>query len=384
MLKRKYGKTGEEVTAIGFGGMRFPEPSNIEKCAELVRYAYEKGINYFDTAPGYCEDKSQEIMGVALSGLPRESYYISTKCAAPKAEDLRKSLEKSLELLKVDCIDFFHIWWVCSLESWQGRLDGGAVAEAFKARDEGLIKHVVVSSHLPGGELGKVLLDAPFEGATLGYNAINFPYRQQALDIAHEKNLGVVTMNPLSGGIIPQQAERFSFLKQSDDDNVVDSALRFNLSQPGVTCALVGFANKAEVDQAVAVAEDFTPYTQEQIKAIESNILDSFEGLCTGCGYCLPCPAHINIPKFMDAYNMRILQDDKPDTIVNRLKWHWQEQWQTAGTCINCGFCETRCTQHLPIRERLQHIANLPVEPEQKKEIPLSMANKKESENSDK
>ena len=359
MLKKLYGNTGKEISAISFGGMRFTEPVDMDQATELVLYAHSKGINYFDTAPSYCNSMSEKVMGAALSQLPRDSYYISTKCASRSGSDLRKSLENSLELLKVDQIDFFHIWWVCSLEEWDLRVSEGAVAELFKAKEEGLVKHVVISSHLPGMDLAKVLQQAPFEGVTVGYNAVNFPYRQAALDYAGEQNIGVVTMNPLAGGIIPQHAERFSFLKQSPSDTVVKSALKFIVSQPSVTSALVGFNNKKEVDEAVEAVENFTPYSQAEIKTIEQNILDSFDNLCTGCGYCLPCPAHIDIPRFMDAYNYKILQGNADDQIKNRLKWHWQIEPELAGTCINCGFCETRCTQHLSIRERLHYIKQL-------------------------
>ena len=359
MLTKPYGNTGKQVSAVSFGGMRFSEPVDIEKASELVLYAHSKGINYFDTAPSYCQSMSEKVMEKALSQVPRDSYFISTKCAARKSSDLRKSLENSLELLKVDQIDFFHIWWVCSLEEWGLRVSEGAVAELLKAKEQGLVKHVVISSHLPGMDIAKVLEQAPFEGVTVGYNALNFPYRQAALDYASEKNLGVITMNPLAGGIIPQHADRFDFLKQSPSDTVVKSALRFIISQPSVTSALVGFNNKKEIDEAVSVVENFKPYSQDDIKAIEANILESFDDLCTGCGYCLPCPARIEIPKFMDAYNYEILLGNADQQIRDRLQWHWQQNAQTAGTCINCGFCEQRCTQHLSIRDRLHHIAEL-------------------------
>ena len=87
--------------------------------------------------------------------------------------------------------------------------------------------------------------------------------------------------------------------------------------------------------------------------------LEKFDGLCTGCKYCLPCPAEINIPRMMDTYNFRILQGEDPQTILGRLRWHWSIDPKTAGTCTECGLCEKRCTQHLPIKERLKYIAEV-------------------------
>jgi len=92
MIYRKYGQTGKEISAIGFGGMRFPEPNEIEKSAELLLHAHEKGITYFDTAPFYCQDKSQEIFGHAFKQMPRDSFVVSTKCFEGDGEKMRASM----------------------------------------------------------------------------------------------------------------------------------------------------------------------------------------------------------------------------------------------------------------------------------------------------
>ncbi len=359
MWTKQYGSTGKDISVIGCGGMRFANPEDIDASAELVLHAYKRGINYFDTAPGYCADKSEDIFGLAFKQMRPGSFYVSTKCGQPDGDDVRRSIEKSLDRLGVEKINFFHIWCVYSVERWKERLAGGAVAAALKAKEEGLIEHVAASSHMPGDDIRVMLDDAPLDGVTLGYCAINFPYRQAALDTAEARKIGVVTMNPLGGGLIPQNAERFDFLRGPEDKSVVEAALRFNVSQPAVTCALVGFSNKSEVDQAVEAVENFTPYDASHIKAVRQNILDKFDGLCTGCQYCLPCPAGIHIPAMMDTYNLRILEGENPEPLLGRLKWHWSVDPQTASACTNCGLCEKRCTQHLPIRERMKYIADI-------------------------
>jgi len=364
MLYKPYGKTGKKISVIGFGGMRFKNPEDIDANAELVVHAFNQGINYFDTAPSYCKNKSEQIIGAAVKQLPREKIYISTKSNKADGDALRADLEQSLRRLGVDKIDFFHIWWVLSLEAWRQRKAGGGVDAAIKAKEEGLIEHLAISSHMPSDELCQALSEAPFDGVTLGYCAINFPYRQHAIEQAHRRGLGVVTMNPLGGGLIPQNAERFDFIRGPDDPDVVTAALRFNVSNPNVTSALVGFTTRQHIDQAVAAVADFRPYDAEHIDAMRRKILDSFEGLCTGCSYCLPCPQDVPIPKLMDAYNMRILQGDDPKHIRNRLKWHWALTTAAAEACNECGTCEERCTQHLPIRERIKAIAEIPPEDE--------------------
>jgi len=362
MWTREYGKTGKEITIVSFGGMRFGEPQKIDANAEIVLHAHNRGINFYDTAPSYCDDKSEEIMGAAFKQLPRDSFYASTKCASSDAGKLRKSLEKSLKRLNLEKIDFFHIWCVVTLESWKERLEGGAVAEALKAKEEGLIDHVVISSHLQGDELSEVLEEGYFDGALLGYCALNFPYRQKAIETARKLNLGVITMNPLGGGLIPRNPERFAFIRGPEDRSVVEAAIRFNVSNPAVTSALVGFSSKQHVDEAVAAVENFTPYPPEHIESVRKNIIDSFDELCTGCGYCVPCPEGVEIPKLMDAYNYKIL--DAEERIQDRLRWHWSLSPDDAKGCTLCGACEEACTQHLPIRDRLKEIADLAEEKE--------------------
>jgi len=366
VLTKPYGKTGKRISAVAFGGMRFASPDDTDANAAVVLHAYHKGINYFDTAPGYCQDKSEIIMGAALRQMKPGTFYCSTKCMAADGDELRKSLDRSLERLGVERIDFFHIWCIVRPEQWAERKAGGAVAAAQKAREEGLIDHLVVSSHMTGGQIAGMLAEGVFEGVTLGYCAINFPFRQQALDAAAAGGLGVVTMNPLGGGVIPQNAERFDFIRAADDPDVVSAAIRFNVSQPAVTTALVGFTTTEHVDQAVAAVEDFTPYDAAHIASMKRHITESFSGLCTGCGYCLPCPSGLEIPKLMDSYNMKILSgDDK--AVLGRLRWHWQVPPETAATCTGCGACESVCTQQLPIIERMADIAAIARRAEQEK-----------------
>ncbi len=203
-----------------------------------------------------------------------------------------------------------------------------------------------------------MLASGYFAGVTLGYNVLNFPFRATALEAARRHRAGVVTMNPLGGGLIPRNAPRLGFIQGPRDRDVVQAALRFNVSQAAVTCALVGFASRAEIDQAVAAVADFTPYPAEHIERVKANLSASFDGFCTGCGYCLPCPAELEIPKLMDVYNQKIL-DGTDAAMRDRLKWHWNLAPDVAAACLQCGDCEAACTQHLPIRERLAAIAAL-------------------------
>ena len=358
MQTRRYGRSDMDFSLVSFGGMRFDNPEDIDANAEIVLHAYNKGINHFDTAPGYCHQQSEVIYGAAIRHMDRDRVYISTKCSVPDGDELRAGIEQSLERLGIQQLDLFYIWWVTSLEVWRQRVDGGAVAAAFKAKEEGLVRHVGVSSHLPGDDLEGVINEVDLDGVLLGYCAINFPYRDAAVAAAGEKEMGVVTMNPLGGGLIPQNAERFDFIRDADDPNVVAAALRFNLSNPNITSALVGFTTKDHVDQACEAAENFKAHSAAHLAKLRENILDQFDGICTGCGYCIPCPAGVEIPKFMDAFNAKLLGGDDR-AVAARMRYHWALPAETGKECTRCGECEAKCTQHLPICERLEDIVEI-------------------------
>lgn len=364
MYYKNYGDTEMRVSAIGFGGMRYNEEDveagRFEKCAEIALYAHENGINYFDTAPFYCSDKSEEITGIALSQLKRDSYYVSSKTnfntlGKTITEDVfRRRLEQTLTRLKVDYLDFYHLWCMLSLESYEKQCD--ALYGFFEnAKSEGLIRNIVFSSHMQGEELEQVIKQNKFKGMLLGYNALNYRFRQSGISAAHKQGMGVVVMNPLGGGLIPQNPDTFSYLTKGTDLNVAQAALRFVASHKEITIALCGFTNKEHVDDAVRAVDGLIerPVAEIVVEYEEEGL--AFNNLCTGCGYCKKCPMDIDIPKFMDSYNQKLLNAD----MLERIKYHWDIDLNETKKCIACGKCEGLCTQHLPIIERLKEISRL-------------------------
>ncbi len=363
MIYNKYGSTGVKVSAIGFGGMRFDNPQDIEANAALVKAAYDAGINYFDTAPLYCDDKSEEIFGAALKEMQKtrreKPFYVSTKSMKKEPELVRQDLEKSLKRFNLECIDFYHFWCVVNMDSYNQRKKNGVLKEFEKLKDEGLIKHICISTHLPGAEIGEVLADYPFEGVLLGYSAMNFAYRDAGLDAAAKFNQGVVVMNPLGGGIIPQNPQLFEFVKTQEDETVVQAALRFLINDSRINVALVGFTKQQHLADAIAAVDGYKPITPETIEKIRDSLKESFNQLCTSCQYCDKCPEGISVPRMMDVYNHKMLSDKSID-MIHRLRWHWEIDLENnyLDKCTQCGICEEACTQRLPIRQRLEEIRN--------------------------
>jgi len=237
------------------------------------------------------------------------------------------------------------------------------VLEVFrKLKEEGLIRHICVSSHLIKDEIKELLLESSggegvFEGVLFGYSAYNFKTRQAAFDAIREKKLGAVVMNPLGGGVIPQNPERFEFLKR-DGEEIVAAALRFLWDHPEISVTLVGFDTIQQVKLALEAMESYKPRTEAELAALKESVHASLEGICTGCAYCDGCPQDIPIPKLMDAYNQKILgAPDKRDPIGDRLRWHWSLDRSVARKCSACGQCEKACTQHINIIQRLREIA---------------------------
>ncbi len=364
MQYKTFGNTGKKLSAIGFGGMRFKKEDyahSFVKAAEVVRHASQLGINYFDTAPFYCDDKSEEIMGEAFKAMPNP-FYVSTKSTInvePTADDLRKRVELSLKRLGLEKIDFLQMWCILDLDQYKKVIaKGGPYEGALKLKEEGLIDHICFSTHATGEEIEVMVKDGRFEGVTLGYNAINFAYRQKGIKAAYEQGLGVVTMNPLGGGIIPQNPDHFSFIKQNQEETLAQAALKFNASHKEITVVLSGMSSIQEVEENILAGNSIEALNEERTKGIASHLSEGLDTLCTGCGYCLGCPVGINIPKFMDAYNLYILTK-KDEVVKDRLGMHWGLSTEEATKCIACGKCLEKCTQHLPIIKRLQYIGSL-------------------------
>jgi predicted aldo/keto reductase-like oxidoreductase len=357
MIYRDFGKTGKRVSALGFGGMRFKDIDNTDQCVEMMLEAARAGVNYFDTAPGYFGVKSEKVFGHAFGEFKRLNipFYCATKTAKSDEESIRKEIEHQLRRLNINAVDFYHIWCVISLDDWRKRVKKGVLDAFRKLKDEGLINHICVSSHLIGEEIKELLMEGVFEGVLFGYSAYNFNTRRAAFQAITKRKLGCVVMNPLGGGIIPQNPKIFDFIRTSRDETVLEAALHFIFSHKEINVALVGFGDLHQIRESLKAVETYHDIPGEEIERIKNGLSVSFQSLCTGCQYCDNCPEGIPIPKLMDAYNLKKLHG-KDEAVLDRLKWHWVLPLSEAEKCVECGQCEEQCTQHLPIIERLQEI----------------------------
>ena len=364
MIYNEYGKTGKIVSKVGFGGMRFDTSKSNEENAQLLRYASSKGINYFDTAPNYCDDKSEDIYGIAFKDMPNE-FYVSTKGMPTTFDTSQKAIDavkKSLKRLGVPKIHFYHIWCLRKMGHYELAMKpGGQYEGLLKCKEEGLIDHIVFSSHMPGKEIKSILDEGKVEGVLLGVNILNFPYRWEGVVSAHDSGFGVVAMNPLGGGSIPSHEKELSFLS-SNGETPTEAALRFIIACPQINVALNGFTTKEQIDMACRIADEAVPYTEQDLERIKSKLGENMNAACTGCGYCWDCPKKIPVPAYMQVYNEKQMfgaSDDKmTKDIDSEKKWgRLVGAAADAKDCIECGKCENACTQHLNIINRLKEIA---------------------------
>jgi len=370
MQYRKFGNTGVKISALGFGCMRLPEYQDEqgawhvdqEKTNEMLRRAYDLGVNYFDSAYYYCHENSEIAIGKALAPI-RDKVYISTKCPlelVKETADFEKVLDTSLRKLGTDYVDFYHFWGINQKAFDEKIVPLGLMDEALRLKALGKIRHISFSFH-DTPEALKHIIDNGYamESVLLQYNLLDRA-NEEMIRYAADKGLGVVVMGPVGGGRLAAPTELAQKLG-SGNLNTYELALRFVLGNPGVSCALSGMQTTEMVEQNAAVAALENPMTEEQWRQVGDSLenLKKFSELyCTGCGYCQPCPKGIVIPKIFQAYtyhNVYGLHELAKNTYRNYVN-NEKQPGATSRDCVNCGFCERKCPQHLKVRELLKKV----------------------------
>ncbi len=370
MQYREFGKTGIKVSALGFGAMRLPQKKagdkdvfDYDESIRIIHRAFELGVNYIDTAPGYCNGESEIIVGQALKGW-RDKVYLSTKNPIEDAsgEHYRERLERSLKKLDVDYIDFYHFWGI-NLKTFEESIDvpDGPLSAAIKAKEEGLIKHISFSFHDDPQNLLKLIDTGVFESVLCQYNLLDRS-NEAGIAYAKEKGLGVVIMGPVGGGRLGAPSEVIKGLLKGKIKSSAEIALRFVLANPGVCVALSGMSSIEMVEENARTASNETQLSAEEVAMINEAMEENkrlAELYCTGCNYCMPCPNEVNIP-----LNFRLMNYHR----VYGLTEYARQEYSRIGTndwlkgkkaeeCIECGICEEKCPQRLQIRKQLKETA---------------------------
>ncbi len=357
MLYRPFGKTDVQVSALGFGAMRLPRDE--EAAVRLIRKALDLGVNYVDTAPGYLEGLSEEYVGTALQGR-REQVYLATKNPIQNASgaDWRKRLDASLERLKTDYIDFYHMWSI-TWDIYTQRIIGpnGPLAEARKAQSEGVIRHLCFSVHDKPENIIKIIDTGEFDTMLCQYNLLDRA-NEGAIEHAYTRGMGVAIMGPIGGGRLATPTSAIGQAVQAGAVGTPEVALRFVLSNPYVSVALSGMTSTAMIEENARIASMEEPLSETERQVVIAS-LDHFAELsklyCTGCNYCMPCPNDIAIPRVFELMNHhRIwgLTDHAVSSYQQLVK-----RGRGVDQCVECGVCESKCPQKIEIIRQLKECA---------------------------
>lgn len=365
MEKRNLGKLGIDVSLLGFGCMRFPttKEGKIDEAEaeKMLDYAISKGVNYIDTAYPYHNGESEPFVGKVLKKYPRDSFYLATKLpvwAVNTLEDVDRIFEEQLERLQTDHIDFY-LMHAMNRGSWEKMVSIGCVEHLEKKKAAGQIKYLGFSFH-DGYEAFEEILnyrDWDFAQIQLNYMDTEEQAGMKGYELAAEKNIPLVIMEPVKGGSLAAFADDImdKYHALDPEASAASFALRFVGTLPNILTVLSGMSTMEQVEDNLRTFTDFKPLSdkeQEAIRDVVALLRSRVQNGCTGCRYCMPCPAGVNIPGCFGAWNTYHMYQN-----YNVVRWKWEQEigeTQQAKNCIQCGKCEKACPQHLSIREDLK------------------------------
>jgi len=382
MLYREIPKTGDKLSALGFGCMRFPvhdsDMTKIDekKSIEMMRYAIDNGVNYIDTAYPYhgtgmgSAGMSEPFVGRVLKDVYREKVKLATKLPGwlvQNREDMDKILNHQLERLQTESIDYYLIH---SLNSglWTNVKQKSVFDFLDQAIRDGRIKNAGFSFHDNSLELFKEIVDAyDWTFCQIQYNYLDEYYQagKEGLKYAADKGLGVVIMEPLKGGSLatnlPNDVMNV-FHANDPGKSPAEWSLRWLWNQPEVSTVLSGMSAMEHVIENVRIAKDAPVGSMSEadlkiVEKVKSTFKSNVQVGCTACGYCMPCPVGVNIPQ-----NFTYLNDfHRFEAAVTKLNTKVMyntvlNDKEKANACIECGDCEDHCPQEIPIREKLKEV----------------------------
>ncbi len=365
MERRKFEKLNLETSLLGFGCMRFPTLENgtinVEETSKMIDVAMKAGVTYIDTAYPYHNGQSEPVVGKILDNYDRNSYVLATKCPIWEIntlDDAKRIFASQLERLNKDYVDFYLLH-ALDQSKWDTvkKLDLIAYFERMKA--EGKIKYLGFSFH-DEYEVFEDIINAhkwDFCQIQLNYMDTCIQAGMKGYELATKLEIPLVIMEPIKGGSLANFAGDINSILKNErpHDSIASWALRYLGSLPNVKVILSGMSNMEQVEDNIATCANFVPFTEEDYKTIEKvekALNDRIQNGCTGCNYCMPCPAGVNIPLNFKIWNQYHIYNN-----VNETNYQLSEvlgESAFAKHCVECGKCEQSCPQKISIREDLK------------------------------
>ncbi len=372
MKYRTLGKNKTSVSALGFGAMRLPttgreaevdEPAAIE----MIRCAVDSGVNYIDTAYVYHGGNSEVVIGKALAGGYREKVAVATKLPiwhVASLADCDRLFQEQLTRLQTDHIDFYLLHCL-QKKSWSKMRDIGVLEWAEHVQRSGRIGELGFSFHDGYEAFVDIVNGFDWSLCQIQYNYVNEDVQAgtQGLKYAAAKGLGVVIMEPLFGGTLANPPESIQDIWGSIDPqrSPVDLALRWLWNKPEVSLVLSGMSTLEQVQQNVeSASRSGIGLLNQQEMDLIARAQEAYKALspipCTKCGYCLPCPNGVNIPNNFELYNHATLFKGSSAVLCRNL-YHSLSETERASACLDCGTCEEKCPQQIPVGTMLRQVS---------------------------
>ena len=356
---------------FGFGCMRLPmngEEVDLEQTKKMVDTFIEQGFNYFDTAHGYIQGKSEKaLMECLTSRYPRDKYILTDKLTAnffKKEEDIRPLFESQLEICGVDYFDFY-LMHAQGAGNYAHFKECHAYETAFELKKEGKVRHVGISFHDKPEVLEQILTEYPeVEVVQIQFNYVDYDdpavQSRACYEVCRKHNKPVIVMEPVKGGNLvnlPEDAK--AVLNELYGGSPASYAIRFAAGFPGMMMVLSGMSSMEQMNDNLSYMKDFQPLNEAELAAVKK-VQEIFKSKnlipCTACRYCIDgCPKHISIPDLFAIMNTKqIYHDWNADYYYNVVH---TALGRKASDCLKCGKCEKVCPQHLQIRNLLEDVA---------------------------
>lgn len=357
-----------KLSALGMGAMRLPviggNDENIDEEAtkEMIAYAMQKGINYYDTAWGYHGGESEIVMGKVLKDYPRESFYLATKFPGYDLSNMTKVqdiFEKQLEKCQVEYFDFYLFHNVCemNIEAYLNK-EYGIFDYLWQQKEAGKIKHLGFSAH---GDLPTIKLFLEAYGDKMEFCQIQLNYldylfqdAKAKIDLLNEYDIPVWVMEPLRGGRLANlQEEYVNELKDLRPEETIPAwAFRFLQSIDSVTMVLSGMSNFEQLKDNIKTFEEDKPLNKKEwdkLLSISSQMLEKKTLPCTACHYCTShCPMGLDIPSLLSLYNEHCFTEGG---FIAPMALSALPDDKKPSACIGCRSCEAVCPQRIKISE---------------------------------
>jgi uncharacterized protein len=372
MKYRKFGKCDFKVSTLGFGCMRLPilnadeKQIDEEKAISLIRYAIDNGVDYIDTAYPYHKGSSEIVVGKSLKDGYREKVKLATKLPTwliNSYEDFDKYLNEQLGKLQTDHIDMYLLH-ALGKERWDNLLKLDIFKFIESALKDGRIKQIGFSFH-DNLDTFKEIVDAyDWDFCQIQYNFLDENYQAgtEGLEYAANKGMAIIIMEPLKGGKLSQTppiSVKEIWCTTEAPKTPAEWALRWIWNRAEVTTVLSGMNSMEQIIENMETAGSALPNSLsgedlELINKVKLQYNELIKVQCTACGYCLPCPVGVNIPKNFAILNEASMYNeyDRQSHVYNNnltLK-------EKAVSCVECGKCEILCPQHLEIRKHLKEV----------------------------